>query len=162
MVFCFLSPQSVIVSGPNSNSFKLLGLSLLPSGMRNIHSNKSARVVTTLYIDFSVAQGQLTPVVTTILPSMGIFQDTQGKLTPWSTIWSCKISYPPEILSLSLPVKIKIQLRMKARQWLQHHTLIFQMLEGSWLRSRLWKLAKIHTHPSYYDCPCYLLDRLSI
>ena len=72
----------MVRSGPNSSSFKLLGLSLLPSGMRNIHLNKNARVFTTLYIDFSVEQGQLTTVATTNLPSMGVFQDTQGKLTP--------------------------------------------------------------------------------
>ena len=45
-----------------SNPSKILWVSLLPARMKKIQSkNEGARVVTTLFINFSDAQGQLTP-----------------------------------------------------------------------------------------------------
>ena len=102
--------------------------------------NEGARVVTTLFIDFSEAQGQLTPksmmescrnsnpsklLWLTLLPasinmihsklkalersqhfshykSMGIFSDTQGKVTHKLPIESCQILNSSEILWVSL------------------------------------------------------------
>ena len=57
-----LTPQSMVRSGLISNSTKTLWLSSLPARMKKIRSkNEGARVVTRLYIDFSDAQGQITP-----------------------------------------------------------------------------------------------------
>ena len=108
--------------------------------------NEGARVVTTLFINISDAQGQLTPksvmescrnsnpskllMVGLVIckneeddpkmkvlewsqhfshyKSMGIFPDAQGQLTHKSLVRSCRISYPFEILWLSLlPARIK-------------------------------------------------------
>ena len=56
-----LTPQSEVGSGGNWNSFKLLWLSSLPARMKKIQLKmKTARVVPSLYIDFSDAQGQVT------------------------------------------------------------------------------------------------------
>ena len=104
--------------------------------------NEAARVVTTLFINFSDAQGELTPksmlesseLLWLVLlsarmnkihrkmkvlershhfshyKSMGIFPDAQGQLTHKSLVQSCRISYPFEILWLSLlPARIKIR-----------------------------------------------------
>ena len=47
---------------PISNPSEILWVSLLPARMKKIQlKNEGARVVTTLFIDFSHAQGQLTP-----------------------------------------------------------------------------------------------------
>ena len=59
-----LTPQSLVRSGRISNSSEMLWLSLLPAKMKKIRSNMKAlvtvRVFTTLYINFSDAQGQIT------------------------------------------------------------------------------------------------------
>ena len=121
--------------------------------------NEGARVVTTLFIDFSGAQGQLTPRpvmescpnlnssellwlvslsarMKKIHPkmkvlecsqhfshhkSMRIFPDAQGQLTYKSLVGSCRISYPFEILWLSLlPARIKKnKSKMKELEWSQ-------------------------------------------
>ena len=52
-----LTPQSRVESGSNSNSFKMLWLSLFLPRMKN----EGARVATTQNIDFSNTQGQITP-----------------------------------------------------------------------------------------------------
>ena len=44
--------------GGKSNSFKLLWKSLLPTNEEDPFKNEGARVVTTLFINFSDAQGQ--------------------------------------------------------------------------------------------------------
>ena len=99
--------------------------------------NEGARVVTTLFIDYSDAQGQLTPKSASellwlvLLPaiikkihikmkvlewlqhfphykSMGIFPEAREQLTHMSLVRSCRISNPFEILWLSsLPARIK-------------------------------------------------------
>ena len=51
-----LNPQSRVESGSNSNSSKMLWLSLLLPSM-----NEGARVATIQNIDFSNTKGQLTP-----------------------------------------------------------------------------------------------------
>ena len=57
-----LTPQSLVRSGPISNSFEMLWMFLLPARMTKIRSKKEGtRVSTTLYINFSDAQGQITP-----------------------------------------------------------------------------------------------------
>ena len=53
--------------------------------------------------------------------SMGIFADAQGQLTHKSLVQSCRISYPLEILWVSLlPARIKKnQSKMKELEWSQ-------------------------------------------
>ena len=78
--------------------------------------NKGARVITTLFIDFSDAQGQLTPKL---------------------VMESCRNSYPSELLWLTLlPASIKkIHIKLKALERSQHSSHyksmgIFQTLKG--------------------------------
>ena len=63
--------------------------------------------------------------------SMGIFPDAQGQLTPQSMVGSGQNLNSCETLWLSsLPAIIKkIQSKMKALEWSQDYTLIFQMLK---------------------------------
>ena len=84
--------------------------------------------------------------------SMGI-SDAQGQVTHKSLIGSCQISNPSEILWVSLlsARMKKILSRMKALEWSQHYSLIFQTLKGSYLRSQKWNLAEIQTHPCFYS-----------
>ena len=133
--------------------------------------NEGARVVITLFIDFSDVQGQLTPKLVmescrksnaskllwlVLLPaimkkihlkmkvlewlqyfshykSIGILLDAQGQVTHKSLARSCRISNQFELLWVSLlPARIKkIQSKMKAQEWSQHYSLIFQTLKGS-------------------------------
>ena len=79
--------------------------------------NEEARLVTTLFIDFS---------------------DTQGQLTPSSMMESCRNSNPYKLLWLTLlPAKVKkIHWKMKVLEWLQcfsHYKSmgIFEPLKGS-------------------------------
>ena len=51
-----LTPQSFVRSGQISNSSEMLWMSLLPANMKK----SDARVLTTLYINFSDAYGQIT------------------------------------------------------------------------------------------------------
>ena len=56
-----LTPQSLVRSGRLSNLSEMLWMSLLPASMKKIRSkNRGARVFTTLYVNFSDAQGQIT------------------------------------------------------------------------------------------------------
>ena len=55
-----LTPQSLVRSGRILNSHEMLWISLLPADMKKIRSKRSARVLTTLYINFSDVQGQIT------------------------------------------------------------------------------------------------------
>ena len=61
--------------------------------------------------------------------SMGIFPDAQGQLTPQSLVRSGRISNSFEMLWMSsLPASMKkILSKMKALEWTQHYTAIFQM-----------------------------------
>ena len=64
--------------------------------------------------------------------SMGIFPDAQGQLTPQSLVRSGRISNLFEMLWMSLlPASMKkIRSKMKALQWSQHYTAIFQTRKG--------------------------------
>ena len=57
-----ITPLSEVGSGRNSDSFEMLWLSLLLPSMKKIRSKLKAlyRVATTLNIDFSHSQGQIT------------------------------------------------------------------------------------------------------
>ena len=79
--------------------------------------NESARVFTTLYINFS---------------------DAQWQITPESVVVSGRISYSLKLLCISSsPARMKmIQSKMKELEWLQHFPIIslwgfFQTLKGS-------------------------------
>ena len=60
--------------------------------------------------------------------SMGIFPDAQGQLTPQPLVRSGRISNSFKILWMSsLPASMKkIRSKMKALEWSQHYTSIFQ------------------------------------
>ena len=64
--------------------------------------------------------------------SMGIFPDAQGQLTPQSLVRACRISNSSEMLWMfSLPASMKkIRSKMKAPEWSQHYTVIFQTRKG--------------------------------
>ena len=93
---------------------------------------EGARVVTTLFIEFSAAQGQLTPKFKLIQAFMvGLVtckneedpskNDYKGQLTHKSLLGSCLISNPFKTLWLfSLPARIKkIKSKMKGLDWSQ-------------------------------------------
>ena len=92
--------------------------------------------------------------------SMGIFPNTQGKVTHKSPVGSCRNSNPSEILWVYLlPARMKkIRSKMKELEWSQLYSLIFLTLKGSLLRRLLWNLAKIQTHPSHNGRACYLQE----
>ena len=91
--------ESVVVSGRNLNSAKLLCMSLLPARMRMIESTMK----------------ELECSHFSLYKSMGIFPDAQGQLTPQSLVRSGQISNTSEMLWIfSLPAsKKKIQSKMK-------------------------------------------------
>ena len=64
--------------------------------------------------------------------SMGIFPDPQGQLTPQSLVRSGGILNSSEMLWMSsLPERMKkIRSKMKALEWTQHYTAIFQTGKG--------------------------------
>ena len=99
--------ESVVVSGRNLNSSKLLCMSSLPARMRMIESKMKELECSQ---DFSHYK------------SMGIFPDAQGQLTPRSLVESGPNSNLSEILWLSLlPASIKkIRSKMKALACSQH------------------------------------------
>ena len=62
-----LTPQSLVRSGRISNSPEMLWMSLLPASMKKDPiKNEGARVDTTLYSNFSDAQGQITLVLVSV------------------------------------------------------------------------------------------------
>ena len=94
----------------NSNSSKLSCKSSLPARMRLIKSKMKELECSK---DFSHYK------------STGGFPDAQGQLTPQSLVRSSLISNSFEILWMSsLPAK------MKALEWSQHYTSIFQTRKG--------------------------------
>ena len=107
----------VSASGRNFNSSKLLCMSLLPARMRMIESKMKELECSQ---DFSHYK------------SMGIFPDAQGQLTPQFLVRSCRISNSSEMLWMSLlPASMKnIRSKMKALEWTQHYTAIFQTRKG--------------------------------
>ena len=100
---------------------------------------EDAGVTTTLKIDFSNIQGQLTP---------------QSRVKSGSNSNSSKMLW----LSLLLPRMKKIQLKLKALEWPRYKILIFQTPKGSLLRSQRSDLVEIRTHPRYCSYPCYLQE----
>ena len=113
-----LTPKSVMESCLNSNPSKLLWLTLLPARMKKIHWKMKAQEWSQHF---------------SIYKSMGIFSNAQEQLTHKSLVRYCPISNPSEILWVSLlPARMKeIQSKMKALEWSQHYSLIFQTLKGS-------------------------------
>ena len=99
--------ESVVVSGRNLNSSKLLCMSLLPARMRMIESKMKELECSQ---DFSHYK------------SMGTFPGAQGQLTPQSLVKSGPNSNLSEILWVSLlPASIKkIRFKMKALACSQH------------------------------------------
>ena len=63
---------------------------------------------------------------------MGIFPDAQGQLTPQSLVRSGRISNSSEMIWMSsLPANMKnIRSKLKALDWTQHYTAIFQTRKG--------------------------------
>ena len=55
-----ITPRSEVESGRNSNSSETLQMSWLLPRIKKIRKKKGARVATTLKIDFSESQGQIT------------------------------------------------------------------------------------------------------
>ena len=107
----------VVVSGRNLNSSKLSCMSSLPARMRLIESKMKELECSQDFYHYK---------------SMGIFPDAQGQLTPQSLVRSGRISNSFEILwmsSLTASMK-KIRSKMKALEWSQHYTSIFQMRKG--------------------------------
>ena len=99
--------ESVVVSGRNLNSSKLLCMSSLPARMRMIESKMKELECSQDFPHYK---------------SMGIFPDAQGQLTPRSLVESGPNSNLSEILWLSLlPASIKkIRSKMKALACSQH------------------------------------------
>ena len=125
-VFKILSKNSILtlIKGsnsvsnlPNSNSSKLSCMSSLPARMMLIKSKMKALECSQ---DFSHYK------------SMGIFTDAQGQLTPQSLVRSGRISNVSEMLWMFLlPASMKkIRSKMKALEWTQHYTAIFQTRKG--------------------------------
>ena len=101
-----ITPESVVVSGRNLNSSKLLCTSSLPARMRMIESKMKELECSQDYSHYK---------------SMGIFPDAQGQLTPQSLVRSGRISNSFEMLMFSLPASMKkIRLKMKALECSQH------------------------------------------
>ena len=104
--------------------------------------NEGARVVTTLFINFS---------------------DPQGQLTPKSDMESCPNSNSSELLwliFLSARLK-KIHPKMKVLEWSQHFSYyksmgIFPDAQGQLTHKSLLQYCR--THSRYYDCSCYLQE----
>ena len=118
-----LTPKSEKESCRNSNSSKLLYLSLLYARMRKIHAKLKVLEWSQHFSHYK---------------SMGIFPNAQGQVTHKSLVGSCSTSNPSEILWVNLlPTRIKkIQSKMKKLEWSQHHSLIFLTLKGSSLQSQ--------------------------
>ena len=103
--------ESVVVSGRNLNSSKLLCMSSLPARMRVIESKMKELECSQDYSHYK---------------SMGIFPDAQGQLTPPSLVRSGRISNSSEILWMfSLPASMKkIRSKMKALECSQHFPIL--------------------------------------
>ena len=102
----------------NSNSSELLWLVLLPAKMKRI--NLKMKV-----LEWSQHISHY--------KSIRIFPDAQGQLTHMSLVGSCQIPNRSETLWVSwLPARMKkIKSKMKALEWSQHYSLIFQTVKGS-------------------------------
>ena len=107
--------------------------------------NEGARVVTTLFINLS---------------------DAQGQLTPKSVSESCRNSNSFKLLwlvLLSARMK-KIHPKMKVLEWSQHFSHykymgIFPDSQGQLTHKSLVGSCRISNHSRFYGCPCYLLEQ---
>ena len=106
-----ITPQSEVGSGRNSNSSEILWMSLL-FPKEDPNKNEVTRVATTLNIDFSHSQGQIT-----LQSRVGSGWNSNSSEMLW--------------LSLLLLSMKKIRSKLKALEWPQHKILIFQTLKGS-------------------------------
>ena len=102
--------------------------------------NEGARVVTTLFIDFSHAQGQLTPK---------------------SVMESCRNSNPSKLLWLTLlPARMKkIHRKMKVLEWSQRFSHyksmgIFPNAQGQLTHKSFFRYCPISNLSKIYGCPC--------
>ena len=105
---------------------------------------EGARVVTTLFIYFSHAQGQLSPK---------------------SVTESCRNSNPSKLLWVTLlPARIKkIRWKMKVLEWSQrfpHYKSmgIFSDAQDQLTHKPFFGYCPISTHPRFYGCPCCLQE----
>ena len=98
-----LTPKSAVEFCRNSNTSKLLWLSLLPARMKKDPIENEGHRVLTRFPHYK---------------SMGIFSNAQGQLTPQSVVESGRNSNLSEKLWLSsLPARMKkIQLKMKVQE----------------------------------------------
>ena len=124
-VFKILSKNSILTSIKGSNSVaNLPKFKLIQAFMHVLDTCKNEE---------DPIKNEGARVFTRFLPlfmkSMGIFPDAQGQLTPQSMVRSGRISNSFEILWMSsLPASMrKILSKMKALEWSQHYTAIFQM-----------------------------------
>ena len=107
--------------------------------------NEGARVVTTLFINLS---------------------DAQGQLTPKSVSESCRNSNSFKLLwlvLLSARMK-KIHPKMKVLEWSQHFSHykymgIFPDAQGQLTHKSLVGSCRISNHSRFYGCPCYLQEQ---
>ena len=91
------------------------------------------------------------------------FSDAQGQLTPKSVMESCRNSNPSKLLwlvLLSARMK-KINTKMKVLEWLQHishykSTGIFPDTQGQLTHKSLVGSCRISNPFEIYGCPCYL------
>ena len=105
-------------------------------------NNEDARVFTILNIEFS---------------------DAQGQITPESVVGSGRNLNPSKLSCISsLPARMKMsQSKMKGLKWSQHCSHyksmgIFPCAQGQLTRSPSSDLSKFRTHPYSYGCPNYL------
>ena len=137
-----ITPSSVVGSGGNSNSSKLLCMSSLPARMKKIRTKMKALEWPQHFSNYT--------------ESVEIFPDVQGQLTTKSVVGSSRISNRSEILWLSsfiIPARMKkIQSKVKTLEWSQHYNSIFKTLNRSKLRNQWSDLAEIQTHLSLVIC----------
>ena len=135
--------KPLIESCPISNPSKILWVSLLPARTKKIQSKmKGDRVVTTLFINLSHAQGQLTPK---------------------SVMESCRNSNPSKLLWLTLlPARVmKIHRKMKVQELSERFSYYKSMEIFPNARMQLSPssdTAQYRTHPKFYGCPCCLQE----
>ena len=124
----------------------LMGILLTCKNEQGSIKNEGARVFTTLMIDFS---------------------DAQGQLTPQSLVGFCQNSNSFKHLCMSLlhARMMVIQLKLKGLQQSVQNTSpilslwgFFQTLKGSKVCCSGSDLAKFQTYSRYHGCPCYLQE----
>ena len=106
--------------------------------------NEGARVVTTLSIDSSDSQGQIT--LKSVVESC---QNSNSSKLSWLVLLSARMK--------------KIHPKMNALEWSQHFSHykskgIFPDAQGQLTHKSLSDLAEFRTHPRCYGCPCYLQE----